>query len=64
VNVVDQDVPLRASEVAKILGCTTDYVYKIKREGRLPYLPKGRNCLFIYRDVLDYRESLVEGRSP
>ena len=40
------DPLLRAEDVAERLGMTTDFIYRLAREGRIPHLRFGRSLRF------------------
>ena len=47
---------LKSKEVAHILDCSPDDVYKAMRKGRVPAIRRGRFWLFRYEDVIAYKE--------
>jgi excisionase family DNA binding protein len=54
---------LKAAEVAKDLGCSKQLVYKMAREGELPYVPVGRNVRFRPEAIEQWIAEQEEGGS-
>ena len=52
---------LTPREVAGIMRCSADYIWKLCREGRLKHIRKGRSILIRRRDITAYIDSQIIG---
>jgi len=60
-TVIDSSLPMEAVAAAKIIGCSKEHVRELARKGELKHYKVGRFMRFRMTDVVDYRDSLLEG---
>lgn len=52
---------LKVEELALLLNCSTSFIRKLKREGRIPYIKIGRTIRFSKKDVLESLNEYNQG---
>ena len=52
---------LRVEDVAKLIGMRTDFVYRLAREERIPYLRFGRSLRFRAEAITRWLEEQERG---
>ncbi len=48
-----EKVTMEAAEVAEYLGLSKDAVYRLRREGKLPYIRLGERRILFRKDSID-----------